>query len=153
PIPRPSEVADVPLALEAVVMRALRKKREGRFSSAHEMAQALERYAFSQDGFSPVQLATYMKGLFASEFLQWRKTATTALDMEVDHKETRHPRMEAPGAEPMTQGPTMALRPSHSAPGLPSGLATRNATISSHGGRSSQPGAHSHPGSQPGAHS
>ena len=119
PIPRPSEVADVPLALEAVVMRALRKKREGRFSSAHEMAQALERYAFSQDGFSPVQLATYMKGLFASEFLQWRKTATSALDMEVDRGDQQPPRLESPGAEPMTQGPTMALRPSASDLGVP----------------------------------
>jgi serine/threonine-protein kinase len=146
-IPRPSEVADVPASLEAVVMRALRKKREGRFSSAHEMAQALERYAFSQEGFSPVQLATYMKGLFASEFLQWRKTATTALDMEVDRHERRHTQIEAPAAEPMTQGPTMALGPSVSHSELPTGLATRSATISSHGGRSSRPG--SHPGSHP----
>ncbi len=136
PIPRPSEVADVPLALEAVVMRALRKKREGRFSSAHEMAQALERYAFSQDGFSPVQLATYMKGLFSSEFLQWRKTATSALDMEVDRGDQQPPRLESPGAEPMTQGPTMALRPSKSISGFPVAAETRSATVSSQGGRS-----------------
>jgi eukaryotic-like serine/threonine-protein kinase len=136
PIPRPSEVADVPLALEAVVMRALRKKRDGRFSSAHEMAQALERYAFSQDGFSPVQLATYMKGLFASEFLQWRKTATSALDMEVDQGQQAHPRLDPPGAEPMTQGPTMALRPSASISGFPVNPETRSATVSSQGGRS-----------------
>jgi eukaryotic-like serine/threonine-protein kinase len=136
PIPRPSEVADVPLALEAVVMRALRKKREGRFSSAHEMAQALERYAFSQDGFSPVQLASYMKGLFASEFLQWRKTATSALDMEVDRGDQQPPRLESPGAEPMTQGPTMALRPSASISGFPVAAETRSATVSSQGGRS-----------------
>jgi serine/threonine protein kinase len=138
PIPRPSEVANVPPELDAVVMRALRKKREGRFSSAHEMALALERYAFSQDGFSPFQLASYMKGLFASEFLQWRKTATAALDMEVDLAQ-RHPRVETPGAEPMTQGPTMALRPSLSAAGLPTGLGTHSATVSSQGARGSQP--------------
>ncbi len=126
----------MPLALEAVVMRALRKKREGRFSSAHEMAQALERYAFSQDGFSPVQLATYMKGLFASEFLQWRKTATSALDMEVDRGDQQPPRLESPGAEPMTQGPTMALRPSASISGFPVAAEPRSATVSSQGGRS-----------------
>ena len=136
PIPRPSEVADVPLALEAVVMRALRKKREGRFSSAHEMAQALERYAFSQDGFSPVQLASYMKGLFASEFLQWRKTATSALDMEVDRGDQQPPRLESPGAEPMTQGPTMALRPSAAISGFAVAAEPRSATVSSQGGRS-----------------
>jgi serine/threonine protein kinase len=110
PIPRPSEVADVPAELDAVVMRALRKRRDARFASAHEMAQALERFAFSNDGFSPLQVASYMKGLFAAEFLQWRKTATAALDMEVDRPD-RHPRLDAPGAEPQTQGPTMALRP------------------------------------------
>ena len=110
PIPRPSEIADVPAELDAVVMRALRKRRDARFASAHEMAQALERFAFSNEGFSPLQVASYMKGLFAAEFLQWRKTATAALDMEVDHGD-RHPRLEAPGAEPQTQGPTMTLAP------------------------------------------
>ena len=110
PIPRPSEVADVPPELDAVVMRALRKRRDARFASAHEMAQALERFAFSNEGFSPLQVASYMKGLFAAEFLQWRKTATAALDMEVDRGD-RQARLEAPGAEPPTQGPTMALRP------------------------------------------
>jgi serine/threonine protein kinase len=110
PIPRPSEIADVPAELDAVVMRALRKRRDARFASAHEMAQALERFAFSNEGFSPLQVASYMKGLFAAEFLQWRKTATAALDMEVDRGD-RHPRVDAPGAEPPTQGPTMALRP------------------------------------------
>ncbi|HVZ88850.1 MAG TPA: serine/threonine-protein kinase, partial [Polyangia bacterium] len=110
PIPRPSEVADVPAALDAVVMRALRKRRDARFGSAHEMAQALEHFAFSNEGFSPLEVASYMKGLFAPEFLQWRKTATAALDMEVE-RDDRHPRLDAPGAEPLTQGPTMALRP------------------------------------------
>jgi serine/threonine protein kinase len=117
PIPRPSEVADVPPELDAVVMRALRKRRDARFASAHEMAQALERFAFSHEGFSPLQVASYMKGLFAAEFLQWRKTATAALDMEVDRGE-RRPRIETPGAEPPTQGPTMALRPGVSTSGV-----------------------------------
>ena len=143
PIPRPSEVANVPPELDAVVMRALRKKREGRFSSAHEMAQALERYAFSQEGFSPVQLATYMKSLFASEFLQWRKTATAALDMEVDRAERPPRNVEAPSAEPLTQGPTMALRPGHSAAGVSFTPELKSATISSQGARSSHPAVHS----------
>jgi serine/threonine protein kinase len=117
PIPRPSEVADVPAELDAVVMRALRKRRDARFASAHEMAQALERFAFSNEGFSPLQVASYMKGLFSAEFLQWRKTATAALDMEVDRGD-RYPRLEAPGAEPQTQGPTMALRPGLSTSGV-----------------------------------
>ena len=132
PIPRPSEVADVPPELDAVVMRALRKRRDARFASAHEMALALERFAFSNEGFSPLQVASYMKGLFAAEFLQWRKTATAALDMEVDRGE-RRPRIETPGAEPPTQGPTMALRPGLSTSGVPAPIELKSQTARSRG--------------------
>jgi serine/threonine-protein kinase len=137
PIPRPSEVADVPPELDAVVMRALRKRRDARFASAHEMAQALERFAFSHEGFSPLQVASYMKGLFAAEFLQWRKTATAALDMEVDRGE-RRPRLETPGAEPPTQGPTMALRPGLSTSGVRAGSDVKSQTARSSRGAVSQ---------------
>ena len=65
PIPHPSEVAEVPAELDAIVMRALRKRRDARFASAHEMAVALERFAFTHDGFSPLQVAAYTKSLFA----------------------------------------------------------------------------------------
>jgi len=135
PIPRPSEVADVPPELDAVVMRALRKRRDARFASAHEMAQALERFAFSHEGFSPLQVASYMKGLFAAEFLQWRKTATAALDMEVDRGE-RRPRIETPGAEPPTQGPTMALRPGLSTSGVRAASEVKSQTTRSRGATS-----------------
>ena len=138
PIPRPSEVADVPPELDAVVMRALRKRRDARFASAHEMAQALERFAFSNEGFSPLQVASYMKGLFAAEFLQWRKTATAALDMEVDRGE-RRPRIETPGAEPPTQGPTMALRPGLSTSGVRAGSEVKSQTARSRGAQSQAP--------------
>ena len=108
PIPRPSELASVPPELDAIAMRALRKRRDARFQSAHEMAVALERYAFSREGFSPLEVATYMKGLFAAENLQWRKTATAALDMEVDRgEEEQHPSVAALNSE----SATMALRP------------------------------------------
>jgi serine/threonine-protein kinase len=109
PIPRPSEVAPVPEELEAIVMRALRKRRDARFPSAHEMAVALERYAFSIPGFTPMQVPSYMKDLFSAEFLQWRKTATAALDLAVEPADSG-----AAGDglfnEPQTHGPTMALR-------------------------------------------
>jgi serine/threonine-protein kinase len=108
PIPRPSELATVPPELEAIAMRALRKRRDARFQSAHEMAVALERYAFSHAGFSPLEVGNYMKGLFAAESLQWRKTATAALDMEVERAEdAEHPSVAALN----TESATMALRP------------------------------------------
>jgi len=109
PIPHPSEVADVPEELDAIVMRALRKRRDARFASAHEMAIALERFAFTHDGFSPLQVAAYTKALFAAEYLQWRKTATSALDLEVEPSQIQAQGVLA--AEPATAGPTMALRP------------------------------------------
>jgi serine/threonine protein kinase len=108
PIPHPSDLSPVPPELDAIAMRALRKRRDGRFQSAQEMAMALEQYAFSQSGFSPSSVASYMKGLFASESLQWRRTATAALDMEVERPtDEQHPSMAALSAEPTT----MALRP------------------------------------------
>jgi serine/threonine-protein kinase len=109
PIPHPSEVAEVPEELDAIIMRALRKRRDARFASAHEMAVALERFAFTHDGFSPLQVASYTKSLFAAEYLQWRKTATSALDLELAPSKVSSAGDIA--AEPATAGPTMALRP------------------------------------------
>jgi serine/threonine-protein kinase len=108
PIPHPSEIVPtLPIELDTIVMRALRKRKDARFSSANEMAVALEKFAFSNAGFSPMQAANYTKSLFASEYLQWRKTATAALDLEVEK-----PKMDPSlNAEPPTAGPTMALRP------------------------------------------
>ena len=110
PIPHPAEIASIPPELDAIVMRALRKRKDARFASAQEMAVALEKFAFSNNGFSPMQVAAYTKSLFAAEYLQWRKTATAALDLEVEKPEN-DAAMGGLGAEPPTAGPTMALRP------------------------------------------
>ncbi|HXU06152.1 MAG TPA: serine/threonine-protein kinase [Polyangia bacterium] len=112
PIPHPSEIATtIPQELDAIVMRALRKRKDARFASAQEMAVALERFAFSNNGFSPMQVAAYTKSLFSAEYLQWRKTATAALDLEVEKPQQNDQAMAGIGAEPPTAGPTMALRP------------------------------------------
>jgi len=112
PIPHPAEIApSIPADLDAIVMRALRKRKDARYASAQEMAAALERFAFSNDGFSPMQVAAYTKSLFAAEYLQWRKTATAALDLEVEKPHQGDQAMAGIGAEPPTAGPTMALRP------------------------------------------
>jgi serine/threonine protein kinase len=111
PIPHPAEIATIPPELDAIVMRALRKRKDARFASASEMATALEHFAFSSQGFTPMQLAAYTKSLFAGEYLQWRKTATAALDLEVEKPREDDASMEGLNAEPPTAGPTMALRP------------------------------------------
>src|SRR3954467_9472998 len=112
PIPHPSEqTPEIPIELDIIVMRALRKRKDARFASAHEMAVALEKFAFSAPGFSPMQVAIYLKSLFAAEYLQWRKTATAALDLEVEKPPQEGNAMGGVNAEPPTAGPTMALRP------------------------------------------
>jgi serine/threonine-protein kinase len=111
PIPKPSEIVEIAPELDAIVMRALRKRKDARFATAHEMAAALEKFALSQPGFSPMQIASYTKSLFAAEYLQWRKTATAALDLEVEKPAVGAETAAALGAEPPTAGPTMALRP------------------------------------------
>jgi serine/threonine-protein kinase len=111
PITHPSEIVQIAPELDAIVMRALRKRKDARFATAHEMAVALETFALSQPGFSPMQIAAYTKSLFATEYLQWRKTATAALDLEVEKPPAGKQTASDLSAEPPTAGPTMALRP------------------------------------------
>jgi serine/threonine-protein kinase len=111
PITHPSELVPITPELDAIVMRALRKRKDARFGTAHEMAVALEKFAFSTPGFSPMQVASYTKSLFAAEYLQWRKTATAALDLEVEKPDDGGAGMAGLNAEPQTAGPTMTFRP------------------------------------------
>jgi serine/threonine-protein kinase len=111
PIPRPSEIISIAPVLEAIVMRALKKRREERFQSAQELAMALERYAFASEGFSPLQLATYMKGLFAVEFTEWKKTVSSALEMDGKSKTPSGQSFPVVKPDLPTRGPTVALRP------------------------------------------
>jgi serine/threonine-protein kinase len=113
PITPPSDITPVAPQLEAIIMQALQKRREDRFQTAQEMAIALERYAFAAEGFSPLQLANYLKGLFDAEFAQWKKTVSSALDIEAKpgltaaQSGTRFPVLSA---DLPTRGPTVALR-------------------------------------------
>jgi serine/threonine-protein kinase len=113
PIAPPSDITPVAPQLEAIIMQALQKRREDRFQTAQEMAIALERYAFAAEGFSPLQLANYLKGLFDTEFAQWKKTVSSALDIEAKpgltaaQSGTRFPVLSA---DLPTRGPTVALR-------------------------------------------
>jgi serine/threonine-protein kinase len=125
PIPIPSETVRVPPALEAIVMRALDKNPQQRFQTAQEMALALERYAFASESFSPLQIATYMKGLFAADYMQWKKTVSSAMDMEASPGRktgtlgTGEFLLQPPSAELGTRGPTVALRGTNYADGAP----------------------------------
>lgn len=126
PIPMPSESVRVPEVLEAIVMRALDKDPRQRFQTAQEMALALERYAFASESFSPLQIATYMKGLFAADYMQWKKTVSSAMDMEASPgrktgaMSTGEFMLSAPSAELGTRGPTVALRGTNYSEAVPS---------------------------------
>ncbi|MDB4982986.1 MAG: Serine/threonine-protein kinase Pkn6, partial [Myxococcales bacterium] len=119
PIPPVSDVTPIAPELDAIVTRALQKRREDRFQSAQEMALALERYAFSSEGFSPLQLGSYIKQIFDVEFAQWKKTVTSALDLEVKPSGQSGTRFPVVKPDLQTRGPTVALRgPSGSDPGF-----------------------------------
>ncbi len=119
PIQRVSDVMPIAPELDAIVTRALQKRREDRFQSAQEMALALERYAFSSEGFSPLQLGSYIKQIFDTEFAQWKKTVTSALDLEVKPSGQSGTRFPVVKPDLQTRGPTVALRgPSGSDPGF-----------------------------------
>ncbi|HVU49934.1 MAG TPA: serine/threonine-protein kinase [Polyangia bacterium] len=116
PIPPPSDITPVHPQLEQIIVRALQKRREDRFQTAQEMAMALERYAFSQEGFSPLQLANYVKELFDTDLAQWKKTVSSALDIEVKPGALAKDSGRFPVINPdlPTRGPTVALRPGSS---------------------------------------
>jgi serine/threonine protein kinase len=83
--PRPSEiVARYPAALEAIVMRALARDREARWSTAEELQLALEEYAReARLGRSAVALARALRELFPDQVTAWaqaRESGAVALE-------------------------------------------------------------------------
>jgi serine/threonine-protein kinase len=131
PIPPPSDITPVAPQLENIIVRALQKKRDDRFQTAQEMALALERYAFASEGFSPLQLANYVKDLFDAEFAQWKKTVSSALDIEakpgaIVTQSGGHFPVIKPDLP--TRGPTVALRPGGSSSQIRPGAALAEPT-------------------------
>ncbi|HSZ81617.1 MAG TPA: serine/threonine-protein kinase [Polyangia bacterium] len=124
PIPPPSDITPVVPQLEQIIVRALQKRREDRFQTAQEMAMALERYAFAAEGFSPLLLANYVKGLFDVEFTQWKKTVSSALDIEPQTSGGTQSGTRFPVIKPdlPTRGATVALRKGQSSSQIRAGL-------------------------------
>ena len=61
--------ANIPPALEEVLLHALARKVENRYQWASEFYEALEKFTFAEDGkFSPKHLSFMMKELFADEY-------------------------------------------------------------------------------------
>ena len=84
-IPKPStHRADIPPALDEIIMRALARAPEARFPSAEAMREALEQFAVSAElRVSTKALADYMHGLFGDRLEPWRSdVAAPAVDEE-----------------------------------------------------------------------
>ncbi len=65
---------DIPKELNDIVLRALAKQRERRFSTAEDMARALHKFIYTYfDDFNPTDLAYYAKDLFKNEIVEDRK--------------------------------------------------------------------------------
>jgi hypothetical protein len=116
PIPSPSQLVPTPPELEAIVMRALDRDPARRYHTAQEMALALERFAFANGSFSPQQLSTYMKLLFASDYLQWKRTVSTAMEMETERRaaDSSADLLTQSSTDHRSSGATLELRPAQS---------------------------------------
>ena len=82
PVPRPSEVVEISPQLEHIIMRALERDPARRFQDAQELSLQLLRHALASDSFSPNQVGERMRELFARDYLAWRATVGTAVDIE-----------------------------------------------------------------------
>jgi serine/threonine protein kinase len=103
PIPRPSTVAKVPMALEQIAMKALSRDPEMRYQTALEMALALERYIGQSGGASTSHLGGLMRDCFATDQTDWKNLVRTAHEIEEVSTPIVSPiKMTATGLKPIT---------------------------------------------------
>lgn len=108
PIPKPSSlVPELPEALDRVIMRALARERADRYSSAKEMAKAIEQAA-GKLLYDPDQCAQFMRELFEGKMAATRALLESALSADLSSvqiavKELRQDEgMNFPAKEPGT---------------------------------------------------
>jgi eukaryotic-like serine/threonine-protein kinase len=94
PVPRPSRFAAVPPLLEAIVMKALARRKEDRFESAEAMGVALERFTFQAGGVRTGEVAALMKESFAEDRARWLATTRAALEVEVPAEDPQVPEIK-----------------------------------------------------------
>jgi len=110
PVPRPSEVVEISPQLEHIILRALERDPARRFHDAQELSLVLLRHALASDGFRPNQVGERMRELFARDYLAWRATVGTAVDIEGRRPPRLTPHFGQERALPdETGGPTRRL--------------------------------------------
>jgi serine/threonine protein kinase len=103
PIPLPSTVVEVPLALEQITMKALCRDPEQRYQTALELALALERFIGQAGGASTSHLGALMREHFASDQADWKNLVRTAHEIEQVSTPLVSPiKMTATGIAPIT---------------------------------------------------
>ncbi len=99
---------DIPKELNDIVLRALAKQRERRFSTAEDMARALHKFIYTYfDDFNPTDLAYYAKDLFKNEIVEDRKKIQS-LNAEIEVQlalETRGTAATRIGVTPQPKSP------------------------------------------------
>lgn len=103
-LPRPSERrADVPPGLEAVVLKALVRKKEERFQSARELHDALEEWLRSTSAAaSSNDVADYLRTVFARRIHERRQLIEAAMKAELTPNSARDFAALAKGKGPDT---------------------------------------------------
>jgi serine/threonine protein kinase len=98
-IPAPSEIAEVPAELDAVVMKALAKAADDRYQTARQFQIALEGFLVSQRWVaSSVQLSELMEMLFADRLEEERRSGDP--EPKSDESLQGMPAVPVPPAEP-----------------------------------------------------
>jgi serine/threonine protein kinase len=120
PILPSKRVGDYPAALEAIVMKALRKDPAARYQSVAEMQRDLERYVQSQHlGCTQFALAQYMETRFAADLQAWRAAERSGISMAeflVSHRSKRDRFAMTPSTSTPLPAPTPIAQPVSIAP-------------------------------------
>ena len=109
-LPKPSERrADIPEGLEAIIVKAMQRRKEDRFQSARELQEALEEW-MRKAGKSPSsgELADYLRTLFAKRIHERRQLIEAALSADLTPSSAAHLQRLAQGEGSSSRSRTRA---------------------------------------------
>jgi serine/threonine-protein kinase len=109
-LPRPSERrADIPEGMEAIIVKAMQRRREDRYQSAREFQEALEGWLrASGKSVSSGELADYLRTLFAKRVHERRQLIEGALSADLTPSSAAHLQRLAQGEGSSSRSRTRA---------------------------------------------
>ena len=131
PLPRPTDRrADLPPGLEAILLKALERRREQRYQSAREFQEALDGWLSSQGkSVSSGELADYLRLLFARRIHERRQLIETAMTAELTPSSAQHLRELAQREASSSGSRTGGTRRVHSAKPLVAALVALSVVV------------------------